>query len=242
MNRRAVLCLAVLLPLSVPHPSHGVKVPERFTFDLHWGIVRAGGAIQEIREEGGELVVSSRAFSADWLSGIYPVDDRVESRLQKAEGIILGRVKEFRLKTREGKRVKDRQVIFDHGSRVAHYRDLLKKESLEIPIVPTARDVYSAFQYLRTMPLEVGKPVYLDVVDSKRLWRVEVRVLRKERLKTVLGVVDTIVVNPMVQSEGMFEKTGAIHIWLTDDPRRIPVKMQTKVMIGSITATLVKAE
>ncbi|GAB4297322.1 MAG: DUF3108 domain-containing protein [Desulfuromonadia bacterium] len=242
MRRVVTLCLTLLILFPHPPSASGVTVPERFTFDLHWGIVRAGGAIQEIREENGEIVVSSRAFSADWLSGIYPVDDRVESRLRKGERSILGEVREFRLRTREGKRVKDRQVIFDHGKGVAHYRDLLKKESLEIPIVPTARDVYSSFQYLRTMPLEVGKTVYLDVVDSKRLWRVEVKVLRKERLKTVLGVVETIVVNPMVKSEGIFEKTGAIHIWLTDDQRRIPVKMQTKVMIGSITATLVKVE
>jgi sulfite reductase (ferredoxin) len=35
-------------------------------------------------------------------------------------------------------------------------------------------------------------------------------------------------------------RTRAYHeIWLTDDSRRIPVKMKTKVMIGSVTATLV---
>lgn len=238
--RRSVLLLIIFSLF--PPLSHAVRIPERFTYDLHWGIVKAGGAIQEIREESGKVLVTSRAFSADWLSGIYPVDNRVESHLSKDQSVILGKVLDFRLRTREGRRVKDRQVTFDHARGVAHYRDHLKRESLEIQITPGARDVYSAFQFLRTLPLQVGKPVYLDVVDSRRLWRVEVRVLRKERLKTVLGTVDTIVVNPMVQSEGIFEKTGAIHIWLTDDGRRIPVKMQTKVMIGSITATLVKAE
>jgi hypothetical protein len=35
------------------------------------------------------------------------------------------------------------------------------------------------------------------------------------------------------------DKKGEMVIWLTDDSRRLPVKMQTKVKVGSITATLV---
>jgi hypothetical protein len=68
---------------------------------------------------------------------------------------------------------------------------------------------------------------------------IEVQVLKKERIKTVLGEVNTILINPLLKNEGIFERKGAIFIWLTDDERRIPVKMKTKVAIGSITATLV---
>jgi hypothetical protein len=43
-------------------------------------------------------------------------------------------------------------------------------------------------------------------------------------------------------SEGIFYRKGEILIWLTDDSRHVPVKMQTKVAIGAITATLVQAK
>jgi hypothetical protein len=41
-----------------------------------------------------------------------------------------------------------------------------------------------------------------------------------------------------MKSEGIFNKKGDLYIWLTDDLKRIPVKMQTRVIVGSITATL----
>ncbi len=43
----------------------------------------------------------------------------------------------------------------------------------------------------------------------------------------------------MLKSEGVFDRTGDMLIWLTDDERRIPILMKSKVKIGSITATLV---
>jgi hypothetical protein len=46
------------------------------------------------------------------------------------------------------------------------------------------------------------------------------------------------VIQPLLKSEGIFARTGDIVIWLTDDDRRIPVQMKSKVVVGSITATL----
>jgi hypothetical protein len=89
------------------------------------------------------------------------------------------------------------------------------------------------------MKLEVGKSVFVDVFDSKKLWNVEVQVLRKEKISTILGEVETIVIKPLMKSEGIFNRKGEILIWLTDDQKRIPVKMNTKVVVGAITATLV---
>jgi hypothetical protein len=85
----------------------------------------------------------------------------------------------------------------------------------------------------------VGKSLYVDIFDSNKLWKVEVLVLRKEKIKTKLGSFNTVVIKPLMQSEGIFNKKGEIFIWLTDDQKHVPVKMQTKVVVGSITATLV---
>jgi hypothetical protein len=69
--------------------------------------------------------------------------------------------------------------------------------------------------------------------------RIEIRVLRKERVSTPVGEFDTIAIEPMVASEGVFEGKKGVVIWLTDDNRRIPVKAQTKVTVGSVTALLI---
>ncbi len=121
----------------------------------------------------------------------------------------------------------------------AVYIDHLGGGKVELPIKADTYDPYSSFYHVRTLPLEVGKSVYVSILDTNQLWNVEVQVLKKEKLKTILGEVNTILIKPLMTSEGIFERKGEIYIWLTDDARRIPVKMRTKVTIGSVTATLV---
>ena len=48
----------------------------------------------------------------------------------------------------------------------------------------------------------------------------------------------TIVVEPDLKDAGIFMQKGAVLIWLTDDKHHIPVKMKSKIAVGSITAKL----
>jgi hypothetical protein len=51
--------------------------------------------------------------------------------------------------------------------------------------------------------------------------------------------VPTVIVEPLLaEGTGLFVKEGRLKIWLTDDERRIPVRMRSKVAIGSVSADL----
>jgi len=89
------------------------------------------------------------------------------------------------------------------------------------------------------VPLKVGNTYNIDIFDCKTLWNTEVKVLRREEIETQLGKFKTVVIQPILKSEGIFARSGDMYIWLTDDERRIPVLMKSKVKIGSIAATLV---
>jgi len=52
------------------------------------------------------------------------------------------------------------------------------------------------------------------------------------------GTFRTIVVEPLVREGGLFKAEGRIVIWLTDDERKLPVRVNTKVIIGSIDTEL----
>lgn len=230
--------LTLLFLLTLTPAAFSINIPEKLVYDVSWSGVVAGTATQEIRVEKDFLRIISTVRSADWISVFFPVEDKVESVLTKVQPPQIGLPQNFRMKVREGKHRKDKEIIFEHGKGRARYIDHLNKENATVEIEKNTYDTYSSFYYVRTLPLEVGKSVFVSVLDNKRLWNIEVQVLKKERIKTVLGEVNTIMIYPLVKNEGMFERKGAIHIWLTDDERRIPVKMKTKVAIGSITATL----
>lgn len=49
----------------------------------------------------------------------------------------------------------------------------------------------------------------------------------------------TIVIEPqLLEGTGLFVKRGRLKIWLSDDARRLPVRMRAKVAIGSVSADL----
>lgn len=231
--------IALFLSVCGPAPVHALTVPEKLVFDLTWTGIKAGTATQEIMNDNGVIKIVSTARSADWISVFYPVDDRIESVLEGMRGTGPGLPRLYRMKIKEGKHRRDKEVRFDHGRRIAEYIDHISGEKKDFQINDNTLDTLSCFYFVRSMPLEVGKSVYINIFDSKKLWTTEVQVLRKERIKTVLGTFDTIVVKPLLRSEGIFEKKGDMYIWLTDDKRRVPVKMKTKVRVGSVTATLV---
>ncbi|MHC1698173.1 MAG: DUF3108 domain-containing protein [Geobacteraceae bacterium] len=216
-----------------------LTIPEKLVYDLTWTGIKAGTATQEIIADKGDIKIISIAHSADWISVFFPVEDRIESVLSSKPGSKLGQSKSYSLKTREGNHRRDREVLFNHAKGIAYYKDNLNGEKKELPIAAATLDTLSSFYFVRTLKLEIGKSVFLTILDNTKTWNVEVQVLRKEKLKTSLGTFNTIVIKPLMQSEGIIDRKGDMLIWLTDDSRLLPVKMKTKVKIGSVTATLV---
>lgn len=232
------LNFALLVTLSYAAP---FKIPEKFVYDLTWTGIKAGTASLEAISNGDKVKIISTAQSAQWVSVFYTVDDRIESTLSKnSSPSVIGQPVSYRMKIREGRHRRHKEVIFDHTNGRAKYIDYLNSEKKDFNIPPAVYDPISSFYYLRTLRLIAGESVYVTIFDSKKVWNVEVQVLRKEKVTLPMGTFDTIVVKPLMKSEGIFYRKGEIFIWLTDDMKHIPVKMQTKVAVGSITATLIQ--
>lgn len=240
VSKRFFLLLLISgIALSAARPAAAFGTHEKLVYDLTWTGIKAGTATQEITTSGAETRIVSIARSADWISVFFPVEDRIETVLTGNSPSRIGLPKRYHLKIREGSHRRDKEVQFDHAKGVAHYKDNLNGDKRVLPISASTIDTLSSFYFVRTLKLEVGKSVFLTILDNMKIWNVEVQVLRKEKIKTKLGSFDTIVIKPLMQSEGIIDKKGDMFIWLTDDHRLLPVKMKTKVKVGSVTATLV---
>ena len=236
-NRIFFLALCHVIFLSVE--AFSFQIPETLVYDLTWTGLKVGEAALEINDGEREVNILSRAKSAKWVSVFYTVNDRAESRLLKDNANrTIGQPVVYKLNLREGKRKKNREVNFNHAASKAVYIDHPNNERAEVAIPSVIFDPLSSFYYLRTMNLEVGKSVHVTIFDSKKVWNVEVQVLRREQIKVPAGGFNTIVIKPLMKSEGIFHRKGDVYIWLTDDEKRIPVMLKTKVKIGSVTAAL----
>lgn len=148
----------------------------------------------------------------------------------------------------QGKRKRTSEAVFDQKTGKVTWTERDPNDPSREPRVVTTdfngtvHDVVSAIYYLRTQHLEVGKNLEVPVSDSGRVYQLPVRVVEKKRMKTVLGRVQVIRVDPeLFGSRGMVTVKGQFSIWLTDDQRHIPVKAQIKAEQGTFDITLKKA-
>jgi hypothetical protein len=206
---------------------------ENLSYDIYWLGIYVGNAVLEAVNDKGTLHITSRINSTPFISTFYTVEDYAESLIRDGRSI------HFRIKQREGRYKSDKETIFDISNKKVIYFDYLKNKKKEYDIDSVIWDVISGFYYLRTLPLVIGKVVYIDIFDSNKLLKAEVSVLRKEKIKVSgIGEIATVVVKPDLRSEGLFHRKGDIFIWFTDDEKRIPVKVETKVPIGKVVAEL----
>ncbi|MSN24879.1 MAG: DUF3108 domain-containing protein [Geobacter sp.] len=239
-SRIAAFLTSVVLLFVLSTVVSAFPIPERLEFEVSYTGIPAGRAVQEVKQVGDEIHIVSTAKSADWLNLFFPVEDRIESILiSGAPPNDIGVPRLYRERIREGWTRFQKDAAFDRQKLEVTTKDFLKKSEITSKITPKTYDTLSSFFYFRSVPLKVGASYFIDIFDCKKLWNTEVQVLRREEIETPLGRFKTVVIKPVLKFEGIFARTGDMFIWLTDDERRIPVQMKSKVRIGSITATLV---
>jgi hypothetical protein len=209
---------------------------ERFEFSVGYGMIKAGTAVMEIPEivklDGRKCYhIVSTAQSNKVFSVFFKVDDKVESFMDMYGLYSLRYDKHIR----EGKFKADASMIFDQNNHLAIYHS--GKDTFQVP--DYVQDVLSAFYFVRTQDLQVGKSIFIDNHTDKKTYSLEVKVLRKERMKVEAGEFDCVVVEPLLKTPGLFEQKGSLTVWLTDDEVKMPVLMKSKVFIGSISTELV---
>ncbi len=98
---------------------------------------------------------------------------------------------------------------------------------------------FSSFFNSRLMPFEIGKKFIVPTFADKKRVRVVVHAVKKvDFKKTLLGHVRTVEIMPIMTFKGLYDKKGDTVIWYTDDECRVPVRINSKILIGSLTADL----
>ena len=248
MNRPAPR-LTALLALALCSSPAGVRaelpfgVGERVTMRITYARLLAGRAWVSVlpgEHEGRpvlryEALARSQGFFA-WLFR-FRVDDRTVATWDPVSGCSLSIEKHLR----EGRAERDQVVLFDPARGTADVQDR-KIDQTRFEVGPCALDVLSAFFATRIRGVPEEEPLNLPVFDNGKHYRLAVRFVERERLDLPppLGKhVPTVVVEPqLLEGTGLFVKEGRLKIWLTDDARRIPVRMRSKVAIGSVSADL----
>ncbi len=212
---------------------------ERLVFNVKWGLIPAGEATLEIRngQKGGipvfHFVMKARTYS--YVDLFYKVRDRIDAYTDTHLTHSLLYVKKNR-----GRKKRDITVQFDWKQKKAHYiKNGRKRKTISVP--SGAFDPLSMFYAFRSKELKVGKTIELPVCDGKKCIQANALVAKREKITIGDKEYETFLVIPRMRGiGGVFEKSkdARLRIWVTADSARLPVRIKSKVIVGSFVAEL----
>lgn len=239
-----VLICAVLTVLGSLYP--GVKADdsvnpifqegEELVFKVSWMGIVAGTITMTIEDYGQynnkpALKATIIGKTSEMFSRFFKVKDVITSIFSEEQIISY----HYEKNIREGKYRKIRTVTFNQEEHIAFTQDK------QFDILPESRDPVACIFALRSMPLNIASTIKMNANSNGKNYPIEIRLVHREMIETPNGNMRAIKCEPLPSWEGrVFERDRSeVILWLSDDKYRVPLKICTKVKIGSIKAVLI---
>ncbi len=254
MSRTVVACsLAVVLALTsvaaaqrgrAAAPKKAQAVPfapgETLTYDVSWSsYVTAGSATLKVMERkpsygSDAYYIVAEGRPTPLLSKLYELYYKADTLLD-VYSLLPQRGSVY---SEEGKRHRMKVTMFDQATKKASYevqtRTVVKKD-LAIPSY--TQDALSAIYVLRAIALKQGDKFVMPVCDGGETYKVQIQIGGVEPVKTGMGEVRAWKITPALPS-GSAGGARRLTLWLSDDARRLPVRLQAQLAVGSFDLTL----
>jgi hypothetical protein len=210
---------------------------------MHYAVSWGGGVkigdiymkIQKEKTKDDAFTITARVKDYGPLKLLYPVDDRFTC-------FVSGPMKlpyRYEVHQKEGfGRETTRLTQYDQANRIVRYQRNKESEQ-QFEIAGTVYNEFASFVVTRALTLKEGEPTVIPTFADKKLHEVQVSLVQREQRRTLFGDTATLKVQPKMQFKGLYEKSGATVLWLTDDRCRVPVEIHSKIVIGSLVAELV---
>jgi Protein of unknown function (DUF3108) len=216
---------------------------QQLIYQASWiGIPAAGGKVA-LHPDGGD---PARLSAEIWISTNRLTDKFYKMRDYLREDFAAASLKpaEMNIRQNEGRRHDTFNVTFDHrdhvvtlvkhGPRGVQTRKFLSNN----PSGPVSGAMMALSQ-----PLKAGDSLSFDCFSGTTRYIFELKVVRRERIGTPLGEFDAFRIVPSVTYLSDGKINDEVHdttLWVSADARRLPLRIESAVFIGSIRIDLVK--
>lgn len=218
---------------------------ETLVYNLKWGFFPVGSATMKVlpKDDDGQNRLHRLSFSVrtnEFADAFYKVRTNITSVLDPS----FSKSVRYEKSQREGKTKREIEVLFDYNAGKASYFESKQLVST-LPIPTQVLDPLSIAYFFRLGELKPETETILPTCDGKKLKMIKVRTGKIEKIRVPLGTYKAIGTVPeMKDLSGVFKKSpdGILRIWYSADSLKIPVKISSKVIVGSFNARLVSAE
>ena len=213
---------------------------ESFQYDVSWsGGIKIGELRLRISRPVGEqdlFEIHARVTDYGAFRFFYPVDDTFVTLVQGPERLPV----RYEVEQKEGNDYKAHRLsYYDQEGNLVRYRKNDEPEQ-QFMMDGKAHNEFSSFFFTRVLLFTPDTSVIVPTFADEKRHEVVVTPREWARFEeTLLGPVNVVEVLPRMTFKGLYDKSGDTVIWFTDDACRIPVRIRSKILIGSLTAELV---
>ena len=215
---------------------------EDLLYSVRYGVFEAGEARLSVTagppyggRETWRVVGTGRSTGPlDW---VFRVRDHYESHIDRA-GLFPHR---FIRRVREGGYRLERDIDFDPARRTATTRQSGRVQHHMLPAY--CQDLVSAFYYARNLPLESLRPgelVEIPTVVDGEVHTLRARFIGEDFVRVKAGRFACWRFTPVVQEGRIWKDEADLSVWVRADARRIPVLIESDLVVGSIRMELVE--
>jgi hypothetical protein len=177
-----------------------------------------GKVVYHFKGQGGTL------SSYDWF---FKVRDVYESYVDTSNMMPL----KFRRDIQEGKNKFFNQALFNYTSQ----QILSTNKSIEL--LPCTQDVLSAIYYARNIDFtkyKANDKIPFNLYLDDKIYPIYLRYLGKQNLKIAKKNYPCIVFKPLLIDGTIFTGGEDMKVFVTDDKRKIPIYIETPILVGKI--------
>jgi hypothetical protein len=221
------------------------RVGETLTYDVSWSqFITAGTAVARIVEKKPLSGSAAYAIVADGrpvplVARFYPVYYKMESLLDSFS-ILSHQSSTF---SEESGRKRQSNTRFDRSTRRAFYDEPSEpssKQNFDVP--PNVQDGLATLYAIRGHAFKPGERFTVPVADDGSLYSVEFETRSPERVRVPAGDVNAWPLRITILDDKRQPAATNSEVWISTDERRLPVKLQSDLPVGSFVLALRDAQ
>lgn len=210
---------------------------EQFDFDLDAMGATAGRlSIQVQKKQEGALPVQVQIQTNTFFSKVRRVNATAVSYIHPKTL----RTSRYTEDSTENEVRRTVDVSFNAKNHSARVDSTLRGTSSrsDLPYEYEGLDAISAIYMMRQLPMKEGMPVCFDVYGVRRMWRLTGSVLKREHVSLPLGEFEAWHLAGVAARLDRPSATREVHVWISDDDRRLPLALLGSIDLGAVRATL----
>ncbi|MDR0353547.1 MAG: DUF3108 domain-containing protein [Opitutaceae bacterium] len=216
---------------------------ETLKYRVSWGILSHAGEISvtaRAEELAGlpQLRVSTLTATTGVARKLYKFEARGECLYDSADGRLLAAITNSIAR----KKKSHAMAVFDYGAGTMDYRDYIRPEKSGTHAIPegSVTDLITCLVQTRSWDMKTGDRRPATVMFDDDFYDLTIVAGGIEKVGTPWGEVDAMVLAPIMEKEpkGMFKRGGKVRVWISQDKRRLPVKLEISIKVGTGTAHL----